>query len=70
MSQYPFEVGGQYRNRKGNYTVLEIMGEKMRIRYEDGVENTVKTEFQARFWANIQAEEAPPLPSKDDSLET
>ena len=32
----PFEVGKQYRNRKGTYTVLQLNGDTMLLRYADG----------------------------------
>jgi hypothetical protein len=38
MTEHPFEVGGQYRNRRDDYEVLSISGEKMRVRYSDGTE--------------------------------
>ena len=54
---HPFQVGGQYRNRDGEYEVVELDGPKMVIRYSDGrrLEATVK--IQKRIWKNIQAEE-------------
>lgn len=54
---HPFEVGGTYRNRDGDYEVLEISGGRMVIRYEDGrrLETTVR--LQARIWKHVQAEE-------------
>jgi len=53
----PFEVGGKYRNRKGQYVVEALDGDKMTIRYVDGglLDSTVQT--QARIWRNIQTEE-------------
>jgi len=54
---HEFEIGGTYRNRNGEYEVLELNGQKMMIRYADRrrLETTVK--LQARIWCNIQAEE-------------
>jgi len=54
---HPFEIGGTYRNRHGDYEVLALKGPDMVIRYVDGrrLETTVK--LQARIWKNIQAEE-------------
>ncbi|MEA3377377.1 MAG: hypothetical protein U9R72_14400 [Chloroflexota bacterium] len=47
---HPFEVGGTYRNRHGEYEVVEIDGPDMVIRYSNGrrLETTVK--LQARIW--------------------
>lgn len=54
---HPFIVGETYRNRHGEYEVLELDGPRMVIRYLDGrqIETTVK--LQARIWKHIQAEE-------------
>jgi len=54
---HPFEVGGTYRNRHGDYEVLAVKGPDMVIRYTDGrrLETTVR--LQARIWKHIQAEE-------------
>ena len=56
--EHPFEVGGKYRNRHGEYEVINLKGPKMVIRYSNGniLETTV--ELQARIWQNIQAEES------------
>jgi hypothetical protein len=72
MTEHPFEVGSQYRNRRDDYEVLSISGETMRIRYSDGTEQTVKINIQARIWENIEAEIAPPpsSSSQDDGLDT
>jgi len=51
-----FEVGGQYANRIGNYTVVEISGNKMSVRYEDGEEASLNMQIQERIWENIQAD--------------
>lgn len=52
-----FEVNGVYANRKGKYTVLELSGDKMHVRYEDGSEADLRMELQERIWQNIAAEE-------------
>ena len=54
--EHPFEVGVKYRNRHGEYEVINLEGSKMVIRYSNGnlLETTV--ELQARIWWNIQAE--------------
>jgi hypothetical protein len=67
------EAGGCYRNESGEYEVLSIDGERMRTRYYNGSEQTVKIEIQARIWQGILDEEMPPIlpgPSDDDSLDT
>lgn len=51
-----FEVNGSYANRKGNYTVLSIGPEKMKVRYEDGTEADLKISVQERIWDNIRTE--------------
>jgi hypothetical protein len=52
-----FEVGGQYANRIGKYTVLEIMHPKMTVRYENGERAELNINIQHRIWENILAEE-------------
>lgn len=62
--KHPFEVGGQYRNRNGAYEVLDIDGERMTVRYEDGREQSVSIELQRQIWRNIRIDEAPPPAKK------
>lgn len=64
--KHPFEVGGAYRNRKGEYEVLSIAEPMMEIRYRDGA--VVKTEIalQATIWENLQLDEEGPEPDDDD----
>lgn len=52
--EHPFEVGQRYRNDRGDYDVLAIDGERMRVRYTDGEEQTVRVELQARIWQRKQ----------------
>ncbi len=53
-----FEIGERYRNRLGWYEVLEIVGNQIRVRYENtGKEDTLDVEFQKRIIANIEYEE-------------
>jgi hypothetical protein len=52
-----FEVGGQYENRIGKYTVQEIDHPKMTVRYENGETAVLNMAIQGRIWENIQAEE-------------
>ena len=51
-----FEVGGQYANRKGSYTVLDKGADKMTVRYEDGTEAELRIGIQERIWENIKAD--------------
>ena len=51
-----FEVGGTYANRIGQYTVLDIVGGMMRVRYDSGQEADLKIGVQERIWLNIQTE--------------
>lgn len=51
-----FEINGNYANRIGKYTVLEINQPKMRVRYEDGSEAELNMAVQARIWENILVE--------------
>ena len=53
---HPFEVGKIYRNRIGEYTVQEIDGDRMTIRYEDGKTLKTTVQIQTRIWENIQFE--------------
>jgi hypothetical protein len=52
-----FEVGEQYRNRRGEYKVVGLDGSRMVIQYADGGLLRTTVEMQARIWRNIQAEE-------------
>jgi len=78
MDEFEFEIGKTYRNRQGAYEVVALHGDKMTVQYEDGSKQTVGVAMQARIWANIQIDEAPP-PSRtslirhtheDESLDT
>ncbi len=59
---FKFEINGEYVNRKGKYTVLDMNPPKMTVRYEDGSTAEVNMGIQARIWENIlverEAEEA------------
>ena len=48
-----FQTGQRSRNRHGAYTVLELDGDAMTIRYDDGEEMQVKQAFQARIQKNM-----------------
>jgi hypothetical protein len=62
--EHPFIVGGKYRNRIGEYEVIELQEPKMVIRYFDGRTLVTKVDVQARIWENIQAEGSTPPPAK------
>jgi hypothetical protein len=53
---HPFEVGKTYRNRAGEYVVLSIDGDTMKIRYAGGGTLETNVDIQARIWENIQFE--------------
>lgn len=59
---FKFEINGEYVNRKGKYTVLDMNPPKMTVRYEDGSVAEVNMAIQGRIWENIlverEAEEA------------
>jgi len=54
---HPFEVGKTYRNRIGEYAVVSIDGNQMKIRYVSGGTLVTDVNIQARIWENIQLEE-------------
>ncbi|NLG48610.1 MAG: hypothetical protein GX552_00700 [Chloroflexi bacterium] len=54
---YPFVKGGTYRNRRGEYQVIELVGDKMLIRYADGTVQQSSASLQARILQNMQAEQ-------------
>jgi len=51
--EHPFSVGGRYHNNNGEYEVLSLDGERMRIRYINGSEQSVNIDVQARIWQRI-----------------
>ena len=64
-----FEVGGKYENRIGKYTVLEINGPKMSIRYENGETAELNMNIQGRIWENIVAEQEAKASSRAERAE-
>lgn len=54
---HPFKVGEKYRNRKGEYEVVQLDQDDMTVRYSDGSLMKSAIELQARIWENIQFEE-------------
>lgn len=51
-----FIIGRRYANRIGEYEVLDIKGDKMLIRYDDGNEQQVSVSMQARISENMARE--------------
>ena len=51
-----FEVGGNYQNRNGDFTVLEVGPVHMKVRYTDGSEADLRISIQERIWQNILAD--------------
>ena len=49
-----FEIGKEYRNRKGSYVVLSIQRGVLRVRYEDGSEATLNAVDQERIISNMR----------------
>jgi hypothetical protein len=60
-----FLVGGRYANRRGEYEVLSISGDKLVIRYDDGVTQEVSISTQARIYQNMALEAAAISPYPD-----
>ena len=54
---HPFEEGKTYRNRRGEYVVQAIDGDRMVIKYVDGGTLETSARIQARIWENIHFEE-------------
>ena len=59
---HPFEIGKTYRNRKGAYEVLTIEETDMRVRYEDGRQETLFINTQILAWSIWQDMPEPPPP--------
>ncbi len=57
-----FLVGQRYRNKKGEYEVLEIQGDSIKVRYNDGSQQILTISIQATIFENMQREEM--LPTK------
>ncbi len=56
--KHVFEVDGIYRNRKGEYKVLEISDQDMVIRFLNGETVRTTVAMQVRIWENIMIEES------------
>ena len=63
-----FLVGQRYRNRKGEYEVLEIKGDLMKVRYDNGSEQISVISTQAIIFENMQREEMLTKSSKKPSM--
>lgn len=59
-----FIVGGRYANRRGEYEVLQIKGNTMRVRYDDNTEQELTIDIQARIATNMTLEAAQLAPYK------
>ncbi len=51
-----FTIGRRYRNRRGEYEVLDIDGDTLRIRYDDGTEQQASALVQERIANNLAIE--------------
>ena len=56
-TNHPFRVGDRYRNRGGDYVVLALAGDTMTVRTDDGRDQTLNVNTQARIWQNIHDDE-------------
>ena len=54
--RHPFQVGEQYCNEDGVYTVVQLEEPNMVIQYEDGRALSSSILLQARIWERIQDE--------------
>lgn len=64
-----FLVGSRYANRRGEYEVLSIDGDKMLIRYDDGTRQEVSVSTQARISQNmaLEATRVSPYPASQEA---
>jgi hypothetical protein len=68
---HPFQVGSRYANRHGEYEVLGISVDRMRIRYVgSSEEQEVAVALQARIWENIRLGVGQNTPSTAALLDT
>lgn len=54
---HPFIVGESYLDRKGNFVVLAIENTGIKIRYDDGIEQTADIDAKATIYRNILGEQ-------------
>jgi hypothetical protein len=52
-----FEIGEEYANRKGEYTVIEINDPKMTVEFRNGSTAELSISIQQRIWENIVTEQ-------------
>jgi len=63
-----FSIGQQYHNRKGKYKVIEIKGNSMNVRYDNGSEQILDISTQTTIFENIQREEMQTKSTKKPTL--
>ena len=56
-AHHPFQAGGRYRNREGEYAVLALQGDAMTVRYDDGREARLTVTTQAHIRQNMLDDE-------------
>ncbi|MCB0045310.1 MAG: hypothetical protein KDD92_07770 [Caldilineaceae bacterium] len=54
--KHPFEVGESYRNRDGEYEVIDITDDMMTLEYPSGRTIESSIALQQRIWQNLQIE--------------
>lgn len=59
-----FIVGGRYANRRGEYEVLQIKGNTMKVLYDDNTEQELTIDIQAKIATNMALEAAQLAPYK------
>lgn len=64
-----FLVGSRYANRRGEYEVLSIDGDRMLIRYDDGTSQEASVSIQARISQNmtLEANLVSPYPTSQEA---
>ena len=68
-NEVAFEIGGRYCNRIGQYEVLGINGDQLRVRYEKNrTEDTLSMEMQKRIITNIILEGKRESPLVEDRI--
>lgn len=63
-----FKIGGTYRNRKGEYEVLDIRDDVMVVRYDDGTTAELTESMQRRIAENMALEDRAREPSTDEAV--
>jgi hypothetical protein len=54
---HPFIIGERYADRRGDYTVIGIEGDRITIEYDDGMRDGGAIEVKARIYKNILVEQ-------------